>query len=248
MKEFKKSRNGPFAHLRWASEVEAYREADLFWTGHVPGWSHPRMLKAGQDCSLTVNRIPGPLCSWDSAVMLLNELVRASQYGAGCSQSLVLPIQLPTVTDTKHLSKAASVANEWSTSHSLPQFRINGDVHPGNVICHSPMCLVLIDWELSRHGFIVEDLGSFIAHSLIAAERGNVPDTLPTVLLKNASSAIPAAVIAAFTIIDLYWQSARERRLNNHLGANFRERIAAKLSSLLRIEGAVLTAPDRWRR
>lgn len=212
---------------RFLNEVKAYRESNLFWTSWLSGWTHPQCIAIyPQQCALRLSMINGRLLSWDDSLILakkLAETLRQSYGNSGphLSQRIKsqLWVELANIADysvTKHITG-------WVIKLKPTVFRIHGDFKPNNVVI-TEKDYVVLDWELSRYGILVEDVGSLLAHCLLAELKGQFANF--DGVFKVMRHVIPEEICAAFIIADLLRQSARERQIGDALRADFRMNIA----------------------
>ena len=233
MKKYLKYHTGDFACRRYADELNAYREQFAFWTSWARGWCNSSLLASNnQEMILTLNEMNGRLCSWEDAEDLAVNLCLAitnltsnqkpNWSRNGCHLEL-----LPEIVFAKY----GNVLNEvvsFLEKVLPPYYRIQGDFKPDNIyVCEG--CYAVIDWELSRWGFIVEECGSFIAHSYLAELKQILFPGFTQKLVRIFASELPDRVIVALAVLDLLRQASREATIGDHSRSMFKYNATDKL-------------------
>jgi hypothetical protein len=112
---------------------------------------------------------------------------------------------------------------EWARLRRPNLYRIQGDLRPDQVVVNE-QAYVLLDWELSRYGMVGEDVGSLLAHGLLAQARGEKINLQN--MLTLLSPVIPEEACAALAAADLLRQATRERSIGDTARAEIRASVA----------------------
>lgn len=244
---FEKRPTGEHARLRFERELSAHAEAARFWTCRVSGWRHAELLEARPaDLLLTFPLVVGVRGTWADAMLVAHRLAGAISRLAAESpaRSDAALGEWRRELDTLIGADAAARVMDLAERRGGPLCRVHGDLRPDNVLRVSDE-LVLVDWELSRPGLVVEDAGGLIAHAAIAERRGVAPPGLVEMLLAVIAEVLPGAVARLLAQADLRRQERRERALGNAVGAEERVRVAEALvgSGPIRIDPGEPIAP-----
>jgi len=213
------------AEVRFNAAVTAASTHADHWPSLVPGWRSPALMSADAGrLELCYEKVDGCPLGWPDLAELLAALVEASialqPARAGHSQEHAIDgrEELP--------SRFRAPVTCWLASARPRRTTINGDLHPGNVLrATDDFCL--IDWELSRKGWLGEEIAGLTVHALRAAGRGHVCPSAAEHIVYGAAPVVPAPALWALTRAEACRQAQRELLAGSQWRADERMAIAS---------------------